>query len=122
MLQEKCTNLESEKEEADTGNQNKGKTQEEHNNLEAGKGGVDTYEDTAYQKGSDDELKDFNQNETNTSLVQRHRKLPITRRYDFLWMDSIQKTSKKKENGLRAPNDNPTIGTTNPLILFHQNI
>jgi hypothetical protein len=71
MFQVKCTNLESEKEEADIWNQDKGKTQqEEHNNLEAGKGGIDTYEDTAYQNDSDHELKDSNQDETNTSLVQ----------------------------------------------------
>jgi hypothetical protein len=92
MLQEKCTNLESEKEGADTWNQDREKTpQEKHNNLEAGKGGVNTYKDTVYQNDSDPELKVSIPNVTNTSLVRRHHKLPTTRRDGFLWMDSRQR-------------------------------
>jgi hypothetical protein len=122
-LQEKRNNLESEKEEVESWKQDNVKTsQEKHKNPESENGGADTCDDTTFQNGNGHELKELNQDATNTNPAQRLGKPPTTRE-DF-FVDG-QKTKKKnsynKGRGRCMSGNNLTTGT-DPLTIFHQNI
>jgi hypothetical protein len=85
---------------------------EERNSPELNKGRVDTQDYTAFQNDRRQELK----RDVNIAISSRRlRKLPITRRDDFLWMDRRQE--KPPSNKGRGP-----CMLDNPLIVFHQNI